>query len=97
MRPSPLVYWFGALTYPVYLLHQNIGYIALMAPGWRHLDFHLRVGLVVGAVVLLAWLVNRWVERPLSRRLRAVIDPAAIVPRTVVRPAPKLRTESMPR
>lgn len=97
MQPSPLVYWFGALTYPVYLLHQNIGYIALMAPGWRHLDFHLRVGLVVGAVVLLAWLVNRWVERPLSRRLRAVIDPAAIVPRTVVRPAPKLRTESMPR
>jgi peptidoglycan/LPS O-acetylase OafA/YrhL len=97
MRPSPLVYWFGALTYPVYLLHQNIGYIALMAPGWRHLDFHLRVGLVVGAVVLLAWLVNRWVERPLSRRLRAVIDPAAIVPRTVVRPASKLRAESIPR
>lgn len=96
MRASPLVYWFGALTYPVYLLHQNIGYIALMAPGWRQVDFHLRVVLVVGAVVALAWLVNRWVERPLSRRLRAAIDPAASAPRTL-RPAPKLRPESVSR
>jgi peptidoglycan/LPS O-acetylase OafA/YrhL len=96
MRASPLVYWFGALTYPVYLLHQNIGYIALMAPGWRQIDFHLRVALVVGVVVALAWLVNRWIERPLSRRMRAAIDPAARAPRKI-HPAPKLRTESVPR
>jgi peptidoglycan/LPS O-acetylase OafA/YrhL len=97
MRPSPLVYWFGALTYPVYLLHQNIGYIVLMAPGWRQVDFHLRVLLVVAGVVVLAWLVNRWIERPLSRRLRALIEPAAGVSTAAARARSELRTGSVPR
>jgi peptidoglycan/LPS O-acetylase OafA/YrhL len=80
MRASPLVYWFGALTYPVYLLHQNIGYIVLQAPMavWLALDFHLRVLLVLAAVLGVSWLVNRWIERPLSRRLRAAIDPVRV-------------------
>jgi peptidoglycan/LPS O-acetylase OafA/YrhL len=97
MRPSPLVYWFGALTYPVYLLHQNIGYIVLMAPDWRQVDFHLRVLLVVAGVVVLAWLVNRWIERPLSRRLRALIEPAAGVSTAAARARSELRTGSVPR
>ncbi|WP_338415359.1 acyltransferase [uncultured Sphaerotilus sp.] len=96
MRASPLVYWFGALTYPVYLLHQNIGYIALMAPGWQHIDFHLRVVLVVGAVVVVSWMVNRWVERPLSRWLRAAIDPVART-RTSGHTTPKLQAEPVSR
>ena len=96
MRASPLVYWFGVLTYPVYLLHQNIGYIALMAPapGWQAIDFHLRVLVTLAVIVLVAWLIHRWIERPLSKWLRAAIDPAAprragvsakLAPRTVVR------------
>ncbi|WP_310460194.1 acyltransferase [Sphaerotilus sp.] len=91
VRASPLVYWFGALTYPVYLLHQNIGYLALTAPlaVWQALDFHLRVLLVVAGVVGMSWLVNRWIERPLSKRLRAAIDPAGA--RRPMRSAPKLR------
>jgi len=83
MQPTPLVYWFGALTYPVYLLHQNIGYIALMAPGWQQVDFHARVLVVLAAVVFVSWLVHRWVEKPLSKWLRAAIDPAAATRRAV--------------
>jgi peptidoglycan/LPS O-acetylase OafA/YrhL len=92
VRASPLVYWFGALTYPVYLLHQNIGYIALAAPvaAWQALGFPVRVLLVLVAVVGVSWLVNRWVERPLSKRLRAAIDPAA-GRRQPARSLPKLR------
>jgi peptidoglycan/LPS O-acetylase OafA/YrhL len=77
MRASPLVFWFGVLTYPVYLLHQNIGYIALMAPleSWRALDFHLRVLLVVAAVVAVSWMVHHWIERPMSGWLRALVAP----------------------
>jgi peptidoglycan/LPS O-acetylase OafA/YrhL len=79
MRASPLVHWFGVLTYPVYLLHQNIGYIALMAPlaAWQALEFHLRVLVVMAVVVGVSWVVNRWIERPLSRRLRVLVDPTA--------------------
>jgi peptidoglycan/LPS O-acetylase OafA/YrhL len=92
MRASPLVYWFGALTYPVYLLHQNIGYIALTAPVavWQALGFPVRVLLVLAAVVVVSWLVNRWIERPLSKRLRAAIDPAADTHQPA-RSTPKLR------
>ena len=90
MQPTPLVYWFGALTYPVYLLHQNIGYIALMAPGWQQVDFHVRVLVVLAAVVFVSWLVHRWVEKPLSKWLRAAIDPAAAT-RRAVRGSSKLR------
>ncbi|MEU4155635.1 acyltransferase [Actinoplanes sp. NPDC026670] len=64
----------GALTYPFYLLHQRIGYSFI-----RHA--HERTGLdasvlLLGAIVLvlvLAWLVHRLVERPLSRWLRNVL------------------------
>ena len=50
-----------------------------MAPmaAWRALDFNLRVLIVLAAVVAVSWGVNRWIERPLSKRLRAMVDPAA--------------------
>lgn len=93
MRASPLVHWFGVLTYPVYLLHQNIGYIALMAPvaAWRALDFNLRVLIVLAAVVAVSWAVNRWIERPLSKRLRLAIDPDGGARRPAARATAKLR------
>ncbi|MBP8271421.1 MAG: acyltransferase [Sphaerotilus sp.] len=98
MRASPLVYWFGVLTYPVYLLHQNIGYIALMAPmaAWRALDFNVRVLIVLAVVVAVSWLVHHWIERPLSKWLRAMLDPAAGQPRPSRR-TPDLRSEAAAR
>jgi peptidoglycan/LPS O-acetylase OafA/YrhL len=75
LRPSPLVTWFGVLTYPVYLLHQNIGYILLEQPIWRDWDLHLRVPLLVAGMILLAVLINRRIERPLSARLKRWINP----------------------
>ncbi len=59
----------GALTYPLYLLHENIGWTVIhglrdrFAPG-------LIVAGVVAVMLVAAWLVHRWVERPLGRTLR---------------------------
>ena len=65
----------GALTYPFYLLHQRIGYSLIRTahdatglPAWL---------LLSGTVVLLlgaAWLVHRFVERPLAPRLRSALS-----------------------
>ena len=50
MRASPLTLWAGLLTYPVYLLHQNIGYMLLerLRPLWP--SFTGRLALVMALV-----------------------------------------------
>lgn len=73
---SPLVVWAGLLTYPVYLLHQNIGYMVLEALRPVVGSFALRLGLVLLLVGVLAVLLNRLVERPFGPWLRRRIDPS---------------------
>jgi peptidoglycan/LPS O-acetylase OafA/YrhL len=59
----------GALTYPLYLIHQSLGVTVIhqlhrVVPAWV-----LLAALVV-ALLGLAWLVHRFVERPLAARLK---------------------------
>lgn len=62
----------GALTYPLYLLHAEIGWVVI-----RGLRDALPPGLLVAglavAMGLLAWLVHRLVERPLAPPLRRAL------------------------
>jgi peptidoglycan/LPS O-acetylase OafA/YrhL len=60
----------GALTFPLYLLHQNIG-IILMQRLEGHLSRYAALGLVTGLALAAAYLVNRFVEIPGAPRLRA--------------------------
>jgi peptidoglycan/LPS O-acetylase OafA/YrhL len=65
--------WFttlGALTYPLYLVHQNIGWTMIYALR-QPLGPWLAAVAATAAVVALAWLVHRWVERPLGPRIRS--------------------------
>ena len=70
---SRLSVWVGLMTYPVYLLHQNIGYMLIEALRGALAQFPLRVLLVFGIVVAAAWLIVRFVERPLAPRLRRAL------------------------
>ncbi|MET7616817.1 hypothetical protein [Streptomyces sp. NPDC005408] len=65
----------GAATYPLYLLHQNIGWelIRVLEP---RVPAYALVGLLVGVMLLTAYLVHRLVERPLARPLRRRLDKA---------------------
>ncbi|MGW3961671.1 acyltransferase family protein [Amycolatopsis sp. NPDC005003] len=68
-RIAPAVTWFAGISYGLYLVHQELGYILARAlldaglPGW------LRLPLVVGAAVLAGWAVTAGVERPAHRWL----------------------------
>ncbi|MFB6557032.1 acyltransferase family protein, partial [Streptomyces sp. NPDC056405] len=66
----------GALTYPFYLVHEHLGWVVI---GVLHRDLGLpsyaTFLVTVGLMLLLAWVLHRWVERPLTPRLRRAIDP----------------------
>ncbi|MDG9716244.1 acyltransferase [Streptomyces sp. DH24] len=64
----------GALTYPFYLVHEHLGWVVIHALH-RGLDLPSAVTftLTVAAMLLLAWLLNRFVEKPLTPRLRSAL------------------------
>ncbi|MCX4748553.1 acyltransferase [Kitasatospora sp. NBC_01287] len=69
----------GALTYPLYLLHEEIGWLVISELHTR-MNPYLLVLSLVGVMLLASWLVHRLVERPLAgvlkRRLTAALERA---------------------
>ncbi len=65
---------FGALTYPLYLVHQNLGYalINALAPTFGRWP---ALAATVTAMLALAWLLHRGIERPFNGRLRRWLEP----------------------
>ncbi|MFB7996339.1 acyltransferase family protein [Streptomyces sp. NPDC056002] len=68
----------GALTYPFYLVHEHLGWVTIEV-------LHRRLGLpsaatfalTVAAMLTLAWLLNRFVEKPLTPFLRKRLNPTS--------------------
>ncbi|PBC78918.1 peptidoglycan/LPS O-acetylase OafA/YrhL [Streptomyces sp. TLI_235] len=59
----------GAVTYPLYLLHEYIGWEVIDTVGTR-VDPGLLIGALLVAMIAASWLVHRFVERPAARWLR---------------------------
>jgi peptidoglycan/LPS O-acetylase OafA/YrhL len=66
---SPRYLWLGALTYPLYLLHQHIGFMAFNALH-DSVNAHILVWGMVAAMLALSYLVHSRIESPCARRLR---------------------------
>jgi peptidoglycan/LPS O-acetylase OafA/YrhL len=62
----------GALTYPLYLLHQDVGLIIIRGLHGSVPHWPLLFG-ALGAMLVLAYLVNRLVERPLAPRVKRML------------------------
>ncbi len=78
--------WLAGISYCLYLVHQQLGYIlaralseAGVSPWW------LRLSIVLGAAIVLAWLLTVLVERPAHRALSGRRPPA----RSESRPKPQ--------
>ncbi|MET7378191.1 acyltransferase [Streptomyces sp. NPDC005526] len=67
----------GALTYPFYLVHEHLGWVVIRVLHRRFgLHPYLTLLLAVAGLLGLAWLIHRFVERPLGPRLkRALVTP----------------------
>ena len=59
----------GALTYPLYLLHEQLGWLLIGRLAGRVPSAELLVGVVL-LMLLGAYLIHRFVERPLANRLK---------------------------
>ena len=70
--PPGLILGIGGLTYPLYLLHQNIGFIA-----FKHLEHLAPAGILVGAIIIAmivaSWAIWKYVERPAQRLMKAAL------------------------
>ncbi|MET7696217.1 acyltransferase [Streptomyces sp. NPDC005485] len=66
----------GALTYPFYLVHEHLGWVSIQLLH-RHLGLPSSVTVfgTVTAMLVLAWLMNRYVEEWATPRLRRALDP----------------------
>lgn len=64
----------GALTYPLYLLHAHIGFILINRIGDAVNRYVLLIGLIV-VMLLAAYAVYRWVERPVGPLIRRLAGP----------------------
>ncbi len=64
----------GALTYPLYLIHQDIGYIIFNNLGEYFNRFFL-FGVTTVFMIVAAYAINRKMEVPVARFLRARLNP----------------------
>ncbi|MEV1287830.1 acyltransferase [Micromonospora sp. NPDC049679] len=71
----------GALTYPLYLLHENIGW-EVIGVFEGDIPALLLVSVLVAALLLASWLVHRLIERPGTRWLRTHLRAAVLEART---------------
>lgn len=73
---DPRFYYLGVLTYPLYLVHENIGFMIFNA--WHDL---MPATLLVGGTVILmlitAWLIHRYAEQPMQAWLKRVLQSSA--------------------
>ncbi|MEV4345549.1 acyltransferase [Actinoplanes sp. NPDC049596] len=79
----------GLLTYPFYLLHENIGWLIIRATRGATANW-LVLAWTVAVMLAFAWVVHRWIERPLTAYLRKHLTPQPPPPR---RPEPDATQE----
>lgn len=66
----PVLVFLGTISYPLYLIHENIGWIierSLLAAGW---SFDLAALATLIAIVIVAWLLSAVIEKPALTTIR---------------------------
>lgn len=76
LAPSRLVLMLGGLTYPLYLLHQNVGYIAIDAVAPIMGSWGAFV-VVTGLMLIGSWAIWRFIETPSRKMILRYCTPHA--------------------
>jgi peptidoglycan/LPS O-acetylase OafA/YrhL len=65
----------GAITYPLYLLHETVGYM-IFNVAYPTINPHVLLWGMIFAMLLVAYAVHVLVEKPFAPRLRRVLNKA---------------------
>lgn len=68
---NPVILWLGFISYPLYLLHENIGWGVMRIIERAGFSPWLAIGAASGVALVLAWLVANFVERPAMQWVRS--------------------------
>ncbi|EHQ9764061.1 acyltransferase [Salmonella enterica] len=63
----------GSLTYPLYLIHQNIGYM-IFNVAYPSINSHIIFWGTIFLVIIVAYCVHRFVEKKLSKSMRIFLE-----------------------
>jgi peptidoglycan/LPS O-acetylase OafA/YrhL len=69
LRFWPFV-WLGTISYPLYLVHENIGWSIMLQLLSANMTMDVTIILTLGAILLLAGAVTSWVEQPAMQWIR---------------------------
>lgn len=67
----PLLIALGTISYPLYLIHQNIGYVVIRELEQRGISPELSIVAAVSGAIALASLMTHYVEQPALHRIKA--------------------------
>jgi peptidoglycan/LPS O-acetylase OafA/YrhL len=64
---------FGLLTYPLYLIHQNVGFIIFNEFGTL-INKYLILALLITLVLFISFCINKYIEIPLSKKMAKLLN-----------------------
>ena len=73
MQASPFIYYAGALTYPMYLIHENLGFMLYERLHRASGMVIVPLALVLALLLAASWCIYAWIERPLGSRMRRLL------------------------
>lgn len=77
---NPILAWLGAISYTLYLLHENIGWGLIRQAEKAGYDANLSIVLAIAVILVMATVLTRLVEQPAMKWLRASYRTRALPP-----------------
>lgn len=74
LKKKGVLVFIGSISYPLYLLHQNIGYLIIRFMEQHGLTSEWWIVIPVSIVITLAWLITAFVEKPISIGINRILS-----------------------